>query len=181
MIWYKAKGGNYLEKFGFAPSIINMGIMGIVATAYVFITQGQINGALFACIWTAVGFATNGVSVRMYLPTMLGVFIAAFLTGGISSVVGGKEFLAGAMTNAGSRGMLLAAIFSCGMAAIVGAHGALAGILVGIAHAILVPQTGQFHGWMSLYNNGFSLSLIAIVLFPIYSKMGVKPAEAPKA
>jgi len=180
MIWYKAKGGNYLEKFGFAPSIINMGVMGIVATLYVFITGGQINGALFACIWTAVGFATNGVSVRMYLPTMLGVAIAAFFTGGIATAVGGGDFMTGALTKLGSRGMLLAAIFSCGMAAIVGAHGAIAGIIVGIAHAILVPQTGQFHGWMSLYNNGFSLSLIAIILFPIYSKLGVKP-EAPKA
>ena len=180
MIWHKAKGGNFVEKFGFAPSLINMGIMGIISTVYVFITGGHLNGALFACIWTALGFAANGVSVRMYLPTMLGVAIAAFFTGGIQGAVASGDFLTGALSRVGSRGMLLAAIFSCGMAAVVGAHGALAGILVGFVHAILVPSTAQFHGWMSLYNNGFSLSIVVILLYPIYSKMGL-PKEQPPA
>jgi len=70
--------------------------------------------------------------------------------------------------------MLLAAIFSCGMAPIVGEHGVLAGVIVGMIHSVLVTSTGMFHGWMSLYNNGLSLSLIATFLYPVYSRLGIK-------
>ena len=182
MPMYKSKGGNYVEKFGFAPSLINMGVIGLVATAYVFLTvKGQLNGCLFACIWTAVGFSANGLSVRMYLPTMAGVFIGAYITGGIGGLFGGNGFFEAALTKASSRSMLLAAIFSCGMAPIVGEHGVLAGIIVGMIHSVLVTSTGMFHGWMSLYNNGLSLSLIATFLYPVYSRLGIKKeTAAPK-
>jgi len=192
MIWHKCKGGNFVEKFGFAPCLINMGIMGFVSVAYVLFTGvisrdvgGHLNGVVFACIWTAVGFAANGVSVRMYLPTMIGVCLTAIIVGGVSGFIAGNGFIVPAMANVSRRGMLLAAIFSCGMAPIVGAHGMRAGLLVGMAHCILVPYTAAFHGWMSLYNNGLSLSLIATLLNPIYTQMGIKKdaaaAPAPAA
>ena len=173
MIGFSSKGGNYIQKFGYAASLINMGFMGLISVAYVIIVRGHLNGLLFACIFTACGFGANGNTARMYLPTMAGVFIAAFLTGGIGGVIAGKDFFAEAFIKFSGRGMLLAAIFSCGLAPIVGVHGTLAGLIVGFAHAILVPNTGAYHGWMSLYNNGLSLSLIAVFLHPLYMKMGI--------
>ena len=180
MFWHRSKGGNYVEKFGFSSSMINMGIMGFIGVAYVFATGGHFNGCLFACIFTAVGFAANGVSVRMYLPTMIGVAIGALLTGGIAGAIAGESFVAAALVKVASRGMLLAAIFSCGMAPIVGEHGLLAGLFVGVVHSMLVPNTGAFHGFMSLYNNGLSMSLIATFLMPVYTLFG-KKKEAPAA
>lgn len=172
LIWHKCKGGNFVAEFGFGAALINMGAVGLLATIFVFLTvKGQLAGPVFGCIWTAAGFAAAGVTIRMYLPTMLGVYATAFLTGGIAGVVGGNAFFNAALTKAGSRGMLLAAIFSCGLAPIVGDFGFAAGLFVGAVHSVLVPNLGVLHGWMSLYNNGFSLSLIATFLYPLYSKL----------
>ena len=108
---------------------------------------------------------------------MIGVYGMCFLTGGVSGVMGGGEFVASAIAKVSQRPMLLAAIFSCGIAPISGAFGFGAGILIGAIHSVLVPNTGVLHGWMSLYNNGFSLSLLATFLYPIYSWFGGKKAE----
>lgn len=183
LLWHKCKGGNFVAEFGFGAALINMGVVGLVATAFVFLTvKGQLAGPVFGCIWTAAGFAAAGVTLRMYLPTMFGVYAAAFLTGGVAGVMGGGEFLGAALSKAGSRGMLLAAIFSCGLAPIVGDFGVFAGLFVGAVHSVLVPNLGTLHGWMSLYNNGLSLSLIATFLYPIYSVLHkVRKKEAAEA
>ena len=175
--WYRSKAGNYVEKFGFAPVLINMGVLGVVALSYVFfadiLVEGHLGGPLFAAILTAVGFAANGVTARTHLSLMAGVFITGFLTGGISGIIAGDPFLLSAMTRVGTQNMLLAAIFICGMCPVPGEHGYKAGLLAGIAHAIIVPYTGAFHGWMSLYNNGLALSIVATFLYPLYAKMGL--------
>jgi len=178
MIWHSSMGGNYVAKFGVAPCFVNMGILGILATKYVFLAdilvEGHINGCIYASILTACGFAASGLTVRMYLPTLGGVFVGAFVTGGIGGLILEQGFLLSGLTNVGTLNMLLAAIFSCGMAPIVGEHGLWAGITVGIVHAIIMPSTGAFHGWMSLYNNALSLSIVATFMYPIFSRMGKK-------
>lgn len=170
MFWHSCKGGNFVEKFGFSASLINMGIVGLFATAFVFFTiEGVLAGPVFGCIWTACGFAGNGVTVRMYLPTMIGVFLGAFLLAGLNGMFHGESFFEYGLAHASSRGMLLAAIFSCGLAPIVGEFGFLAGLFAGFVHSLLVVNTGWLHGYTSLYNNGLSLSLIATFLHPIYA------------
>ncbi|MCL2066759.1 MAG: DUF1576 domain-containing protein [Treponema sp.] len=181
MIWFRSKGGSYVEKFGFAPCLINMGILGIISTAYVFLVGGQINGCIFACIWTAAGFASNGLTVRTFLPAMAGVFIAAFITGGVAGMVAGNGFLDPALAKVAARSMILAAVFSCGIAPVAGEHGMFAGLFVGAAHSILVTNTSAFHTWMSLYNNGLSLGIIATLLYPIYSRWGIRKGTASSA
>ena len=177
MLLYRSKGGNYVEKFGFSACLINMGEIGILCLGYVFITGGQLCGPVYACIWTAVGFAMNGVSVRMFLPVMVGVYITAFVTGGMAALFAGEAFLAAALAKAASRGMLLCAIFACGLAPVVGRRGAAAGIFVAAEHCCLVGNIGVLHGWMSLYNNGLSLSLVAVFLYPAYVRIGEKYHE----
>jgi len=183
LFWYKGKGGNYVDKFGAAPSLINMGVLGFMVVAYVLIAdimvEGHLGGPLFAAIFTAVGFAANGVTTRTHLSLMCGVFISAFITGAITGAINGDPFLLAGMTKVGTRSMLLAAIFICGMCPVPGEHGFKAGIVAGIAHAVIVPYTGAFHGWMSLYNNGLALSLVATFLYPLYCKFGVKKDELP--
>jgi len=174
MIWVRCKGGNFVEKHGVAACLINMGFLGLISTAYILITPGgQLGGPTYACVWTAVGFAAYGVTLRMYLPTMGGVFLAALITGGLGGLAEDISFFEAGLAKVSSRGMLLAAIYSCGMAPIAGEHGVLAGLFVGVAHAILVPNIGVLHGWMSLYNNGLSLSFIAVFMHPIYSKLHI--------
>lgn len=148
LFWYKSKGGNYVEEFGLGAALINVGVVGLVATLYVFATiNGQISGPVFACIWTAAGFAACGVTVRTQLPLLISVYFSAFVSGGLEKV--------------SSRGMILAGIFSAGLSPIVADFGAAFGMVFAALHSFLVPNTGVLHGWMSLYNNGFSLGLLA--------------------
>jgi Predicted membrane-associated HD superfamily hydrolase len=174
MLLHRSKGGNYVEEFGFAACLINMGEIGLLCWVYVFVVGGQFCGPVYACIWTAVGFAMNGVSVRMFLPMMSGVYITAFMTGGVAALFAGEAFFAAAVAKAASRGMLLCAIFSCGLAPIAGRRGAAAGMFAAAAHCCLVGNIGVLHGWMSLYNNGLSLSLVAVFLYPAYVRIGEK-------
>jgi hypothetical protein len=182
---HRSRGGNFTEQFGFAATLINMGAVGLIATLYVFCTvRGQLAGPVFGGIFTAVGFAAFGITPRMFLPAMLGVYITAFLTGGILGVTEGGVFLDVAIARLSSQPMLLAAIFASGLCPVVGVYGDLAGIFVGAAHCILAPNVGVLHGWLSLYNNGYSVSLVATFLYPVFSRMK-KPAEgageAPQA
>jgi len=174
--WYRSRAENYVEKFGFAPVLINMGLVGFAATSYIFIAdivvEGHLGGPLFAAIITAAGFGANGVTIRTHLSLMIGVFITAFVGGGIAGAIIGDPFMASAMTRVGNRTMLLAAIFICGMCPVPGEHGFKAGILMGIAHAFIIPYVGAFHGWMSLYNNGLALAIVATFLYPLYEKLG---------
>jgi hypothetical protein len=173
--WYGSKAGDYVAKFGLGATLINMGVLGFISVGYVLFAdvlgQAHLNGPMFAAVYTAVGFGAFGLTPRTFLPTVIGVFIASFIGGGIHAFSGGDPFLIGAVTRVGSLGMLLTAIFSCGMAPVPGVHGFKAGIVVGIFHAVLVPFTGAFHGWMSLYNNALSLSLVVTFLYPLYCRM----------
>lgn len=172
LLWYKCRGGNFVEEFGFGTALINMGVVGLGATAFVFLTvKGQLSGPVFGGIWTAAGFAAAGVTLRMHWPAMLGAYAAAFLTGGVAGVMGGGEFLGAAIAKAGSRVTLLSAIFSCGLAPIIGDFGVAAGLFVGALHSVLAPNLGSLHGWMSLYNNGLSIGIIATFMYPIYSRL----------
>ncbi len=168
-------GRNFVESYGFGASLVNMGIIGLMTTLYVFLTgNGQFCGPVYAAICTAAGFAAAGVTLRQYLPTMVGVCLMAALTGGIGGIIGSGNFLSAAGAKIASRGMILAVIYSCGAGPIVFQYGWLAGMVVGAIHSVLVGVTASFHGWMSLYNNGFSLGLIVLLLPTIFEMITPK-------
>lgn len=178
MLWLRCFGGNFIQQFGFGTSLINMGVIGLASCLYVDLTSvGQLNGPVYACIFTAAGFAAAGVTIREFIPTLAGVALSSFLGGGINALLVGGNFLDGGLLRMGSRSMLLAAIFSCGLAPVVGTFGWLAGVFVGMVHSFLVPLTGSLHGWMSLYNNGFSMGIIVVFIFPMYSRLKIGKRE----
>ncbi|MDL2248171.1 DUF1576 domain-containing protein [Tyzzerella sp. OttesenSCG-928-J15] len=178
LVWRSCYGGDFVREFGFAATIINMGTVGLVCCGYVFLTvTGQFNGPVYACVLTAAGFSAAGVTLRMLWPTMTGVYLTSFFMGGINSFMAGGSFLAGAFAKTGSRGMVLSAIYSCGIAPSVGAYGWLSGVFIGATHSLLVTMTGAMHGWRSLYNNAFSLGLIAVFGYPLFSRVSLRKRE----
>ncbi|MBR2223715.1 MAG: DUF1576 domain-containing protein, partial [Christensenellaceae bacterium] len=44
-------------------------------------------------------------------------------------------------------------------------HGPFTGFFMGIIHAYLVTKTAALQGYMSLYNNGFSIGILAVLFF----------------
>lgn len=171
MFWSVSEKPILHEEYGFGACLINMGVAGLLATAYVLAVGGELNGVMFACIFATAGFSGFGSTVRMQLPILLGVFTAAIITGGISGVMVGESFIVAGMAKVATRGMILSALFTCGVAPIVGKFGNIAGFVVGLIHCLIVTNTGVLHGWMSLYNNGFSFGLVTTFLYPLYSRL----------
>ncbi|WIV13303.1 DUF1576 domain-containing protein [Proteiniborus sp. MB09-C3] len=136
---------------GFGMTLINMGIMGIIGLAYVFISKGVMNGPIVGGLLTIVGFASFGKHPKNCIPVMLGVFIASiFKVWGTSSTT-----------------VIIAALFSTSLCPIAGEYGAIAGIIAGFIHLSVTMNVGVLHGGINLYNNGFSTGIIATLLVPM--------------
>lgn len=141
---------DFLLTVGGGPVLINMGVNGLLATGYILLVGGDLNGPTLGGILTIIGFSAYGKHARNILPIMCGV-----LLGGIFMHY-----------NVETPGLQLAALFGTTLAPFAGVFGWPTGILAGFLHSAVVLQAGYVLAGVNLYNNGFSGGLIAIVLFP---------------
>nr|WP_243142216.1 MULTISPECIES: DUF1576 domain-containing protein [unclassified Pseudoflavonifractor] len=142
---------DYLRMFGAAPVLINTGVNGLIATAYILLTGGDLNGPTLGGILTIMGFSAFGKHARNILPIMAGVLLGGLVMGG----------------QVNTPSLQLAGLFCTTLAPISGYFGWPVGLLAGFLHASVVLHAGIPVAGMNLYNNGFSGGLIAIVLFPV--------------
>lgn len=165
--WKIAGFGRLLAKPGILPTdfitsagtgftLINMALLGFIATTYVLILGGELNGPVIGGIFTVVGFGAYGKHIRNVIPVLLGVFLVNLFN----------------IHDAASSFALMAALFGTTLAPIAGRYGALAGVFAGILHMSLVTNIGFLHAGMNLYNNGFSGGFIAAVLCPLIDAIG---------
>lgn len=143
---------DFMTLAGFGPTLINMGLVGLIGTAYLLLVGGDINGPTGGGVLTMVGFGAFGKHPRNILPLMFGVWLATFV-------------FAYPVTGAGP---LLAALFATTMAPISMQFGWPVGIIAGFMHMAVVNHVGMIHGGMNLYNNGFSGGLIATAIVAIH-------------
>ncbi len=152
-IWKKT--GRAITDFtiseGFFPTLINMGLMGILYTLFVLVMGFPLNGPTVGGIFTIVGFSAFGKHPLNTLPVVLGVVI-----GGIIKLGGLNE-----------PSFIIAALFSTTLAPISGFFGFLSGTFAGFLHLSVVMMVGYLHGGLNLYNNGFAGGIVAAFLFPI--------------
>lgn len=132
-------------------TFINMGMLGMIFTAYILIIGGELNGPTIGAIFTIVGFGAFGKNIRNVLPVLIGAIISgSFNIWGINSLE-----------------MILACLFSTTLAPISGRFGWPYGVLAGFLHVCVVMNTGYLHGGLNLYNNGLAGGIVAIILVPI--------------
>lgn len=141
---------DYLRMFGAGPVLVNMGVNGLIATAYILLVGGDLNGPTLGGILTIIGFSAYGKHARNIIPIMGGVLV-------------GGMFM---HWNINDASVQLAALFGTTLAPFSGVFGWPAGVLAGFLHSAVVLQAGTVLAGVNLYNNGFSGGLIAIVLFP---------------
>jgi len=142
---------DYIRTFEESPVFISMGINGILATAYILIIGGDLNGPTLGGIITIMGFSACGKHAFNILPVMIGVVIGDALM----------------FSRINEPTMQLAGLFCTGLAPIAGYFGWPYGILAGVLHSAVIYFAGSPITGMNLYNNGFSAGIIAIVLYPI--------------
>ena len=134
-------------------SYINMGILGILATCFVILIGGDLNGATICGIFTIVGFGCFGKNIKNTIPVVIGATLAAIFN----------------INEVNSPSLLLSILFSTTLAPICGKFGWKYGILAGIIHVNIVTNIGYLHGGLNLYNNGLAGGFVAMILIPLIS------------
>lgn len=148
------KGAHFFDEFGHGLTFMNMGLVGILCTLYVVAIGAELNGLTIGAIMTSVGFACYGQTVLADFPIMLGVLAGSLFFGKIFDFY---------TVEYNSTALASAAIFSTGLAPLSQTHHYYVGFFAGILHSLLVTQTAALQGYMSLYNNGFSIGIIAVI------------------
>lgn len=147
---------DFVQLEGIAPSMINMGITGLITLTYIIIIKGDLNGPTIGGIFTIVGFSALGKHPKNILPIFLGVFLGSLT----------KIF------NINDPAIQLAALFGTALAPIAGEFGVLWGTVAAFMHSSVVLNVGYLHGGLNLYNNGFSAGIVAAILVPIIGAFG---------
>ncbi|MEG0591522.1 MAG: DUF1576 domain-containing protein, partial [Lachnospiraceae bacterium] len=155
-------GMDYVVTNGFGAVLVNMGVNGIVATLFVLLVGGDLNGPTIGGIFSIVGFGSTGKHIRNILPVMLGVWIASFT----------KTW------NITDPAPIIALLFSTTLAPIAGKFGIFAGIIAGFLHSSVSLHIGIIYGGMNLYNNGFAGGVIAAFMVPIIQSIEDRRARA---
>lgn len=139
---------DFVEMVDLGTTLINMGIIGLIALGYIQFVGGDVNGPTLAGVFTVFAFGALGKHPRNILPVMLGVYLICFFK---------------IWTHA-DPGPLMAALFCTTLAPFAGRFGILAGIAAGALHLPMVMQVGSIHGYMNLYNNGFAGGLVMLII-----------------
>jgi len=142
---------DFIQLEGFGVTLINMALTGIIATIYILLIQGDLNGPTIGGILTISGFSAFGKHPKNILPIFLGVFIGSMF----------KVF------NIHDPAIQLAALFGTALSPIAGKFGWQWGVVAGFIHSSVVLNVGYLHGGFNLYNNGFAAGMVAAVLLPI--------------
>lgn len=142
---------DFMTLAGFGPTLINMGLVGLIGVAYLLLVGGDFNGPTGGGVLAVIGFGAFGKHPRNIWSLMLGAWLAAYV-------------FHWPVTSASA---LLAALFATTMAPISMQFGWHVGVLAGFLHQAVVNSVGVVHGGMNLYNNGFSGGLIATVIVAV--------------
>ncbi len=142
---------DFILRYGLGLTLINMGVLGIIATVYAKSLAQDINGPIIGGIFTIVGFGSFGKTPKNVIPILVGIYITNAL-----NIIPPNSTVA-----------VLSALFGTTLAPIAGEYGPIAGIVAGFLHMAVVTNVGFLHGGMNLYNNGFSGGFVAAFLVPI--------------
>jgi len=132
-------------------ALINMGLLGLASSLYVWFVKAPFNGPVIGGILTVMGFGGFGKTLKNVWPVVVGVVLA--------TLVFGKQL--------SDPGPILAALFCTTLAPIAGQFGILVGIIAGFIHLFMVETTAVWHGGMDLYNNGFAGGLTASLIMAV--------------
>ncbi|MGK7916766.1 MAG: DUF1576 domain-containing protein, partial [Prochloraceae cyanobacterium] len=142
---------DFISVVGFGPTLVNMGLCGLIGLAYVLLVSADLNGPTVGGILTLAGFGAFGKHPKNITPILIGVFIGSLA----------KPW------NASEAAIVLAALFGTTLAPIAGQFGWHWGIVAGFIHSSAALSAGIALAGLNLYNNGFAAGMVAAVLAPV--------------
>ena len=143
---------DYVVREGLGATLVNMGLLGIMSTLYVYFVGAPLNGATVGAILTIITFGAYGKNARNVSYILLG--------GLIGHLVGFWDY-------ATDRGAIIGILFATGMAPIGGQYGWFWGMVSGFIHVFVVKNAAKVHMGLTLYSNGFAEMFDALILLPV--------------
>ncbi len=147
---------DFVSIAGFGPTLINMGLVGLLGIGYLVAIGGDFNGPTAGGVLTMIGFGAFGKHLRNCVPVMAGVWLGTFIF----------------QWGPSDPGAQLAVLFGTTLAPVSMQFGPLIGVAAGVVHLIVVHNAGAIHGGLNLYNNGFAGGLVATAIVAIYRGLG---------
>ena len=146
---------DFIDLAGLGATLLNIGLTGLLAMAYILAIGGDINGPVIAGLLSVAGFGAFGKHPFNITPVMVGVVLGSLAKPwGIADPT-----------------IQLAALFSTNLAPVSGHFGWRWGTLAGYVHSSAALSVGPVHGGLNLYNNGFASGIVASVLVPVIISM----------
>ena len=142
---------DFVDLVGVGPTLMNMGINGLIFLTYLLVIGGDLNGPTIGGLLSIVGFSAIGKTAKNTLPVLFGVIL-----GGMTTSWGLQD-----------PPVQLAALFCTTLAPVAGSFGWIAGAVAGYLHSSVVLHVGILHAGFNLYNNGFAGGLVAAFLVPL--------------
>jgi hypothetical protein len=142
---------DFVDLYDFPATLMNMGLTGLTAVAYLRLSGGDFNGPTLGGLLTIAGFSAMGKTPLNITPIFLGVMLGSVT----------KDW---SLTDPPIQ---LAALFGTTLAPIAGEFGWAAGVLAGYIHSSVVLNVGVLHAGFNLYNNGFAGGMVAAILVPL--------------
>lgn len=141
---------DFYMQFG-KSSYINMGLLGLFATAFILLVGADLNGPTLGGIFTIVGFGAFGKNLRNIIPVMIGASLTSLIH----------------INNINDPNIILSVLFATCLAPLSGKFGWKIGILAGFIHVNVVNNIGIIHGGLNLYNNGLAGGFVVMILLPL--------------
>lgn len=145
---------DYLLSFGLGATLVNMGLCGASAMAYLFLTGADFNGPILGGFFAILGFAAFGKHPGNIIPIMAGVALGGAL-----------------LHSFDTPAVQMAALFGTTLAPLSGHFGWPIGVAAGFLHSCIVLRAGVAAEGVNLYNNGFSAGILAIVLYAVLTPL----------
>jgi hypothetical protein len=151
---------DYLEIGGLHATLINAWLMLWLSLFSLHFMKAKFSGVAFAAVWTIVGFSFFGKNPINVLPIWIGFYVYTRLTKTkLNQYVGTFLFSSGIAPSVSY--LIFAGIFPFQFSIPLGL---LTGVVVGFITPMVVSTVGKFHQGYNLYNTGFGIGFIAVLL-----------------
>ena len=145
--------------------LMNVGVYGLFILAYYNLVGGSFNGVTFGLVFCMLCTCNSGSRPTNVWPIMLGYVVASFVTGWISSLLGGNFTLA-----VNAQAILVGLCYANGLSPICDKYGWQYGFVAAMIHYCIVTLVPNIHGGFCLYNGGFTGIFVCILFIPVLEK-----------
>jgi hypothetical protein len=149
---------DFITKYGFASTLLNMIVVGLISHIYILIFNAPLNGPTIGGVFTIIGFGAYGKNIRNVVYILLGA--------SLGHILGWWEL--------STPVIMLGALFGTGIAPIAGKYGFIVGTIAITLHIALVQNVGSLYFGLNLYNNGFAEGFTGFIIPAIMGGLFIK-------